>query len=158
MSLRWRTDCLPFNSQDLVSNSPYCLPYSSCDVSLENLALDQLIIPSLVFFVILITCLLDIVLILEGEILSWSPTGVKGLNTADYLGRTFVGMPAKFVPDILQNSSVIITATFRGWKQIIFCIILPMNSLQVYFDLRYNCSCLRWVSLLFLCQIIFHVM
>ena len=98
MSLRWRTDCQPFNSQDLVCNSPYYLPYSSCDVSLENLVLEQLIIPSLVFFVILITCLLDIVLILKG---------VKGLNIADYLGRTFVGMPAKFVPDVLQNSSVI---------------------------------------------------
>ena len=35
----------PFNLQDLISNSPYCLPYSSCDVSLENLVLDQLIIP-----------------------------------------------------------------------------------------------------------------
>ena len=35
----------PFNSQDLISNSPYCLPYSSCDVNLENLVLDQLIIP-----------------------------------------------------------------------------------------------------------------
>ena len=34
----------PFNSQDLISNSPYCLPYSSCDVSLDNLVLDQLII------------------------------------------------------------------------------------------------------------------
>ena len=45
MNLRWRTDCQPFNSQDLVSNSPYCLPYSSCDVSLENLVLEQLIIP-----------------------------------------------------------------------------------------------------------------
>ena len=76
--------------------------------------MEQLIIPSLVFFVILITCLLDIVLILEGEILSWSPTGVKGLNTADYLGSTFVGMPAKFVPDVLQNSSVIRIASFRG--------------------------------------------
>ena len=49
-----------FNTQDLISNSPYCLPYTSCDVSLENLVLDQLI-----------TCLLDIVLILRGEILSW---------------------------------------------------------------------------------------
>ena len=106
MNLRWRTDCQPFNSQDLVSNSPYCLPYSSCDVSFENLVLDQLIIPSLVFFVILITCLLDIVLILEGEILSWSLMGVKGLNTADYLGRTFVGMQAKFVPDVLQNCNL----------------------------------------------------
>ena len=114
MSLSWRTDCQPFNSQDLVSNSPYCLPYSSCDVTLENLVFDQLIISSLVFFVILITCLLDIILILEGEILSWSLMGVKGLNTADYLGRTLVGMPAKFVPDVFQNSSVIRTATFRG--------------------------------------------
>ena len=51
-----------------------------CDVSLENLVLDQLIIPLLIFFYILITCLLDIELILEGEILSWSLMGVKGLN------------------------------------------------------------------------------
>ena len=57
-----------FNTQDLINNSPYCLPYTSCDVSLENLVLDQLI-----------TCLLDIVLILRGEILSWSLMGVKGL-------------------------------------------------------------------------------
>ena len=35
----------PYNSQDLISNSPYFLLYSSCDVSLENLVLDQLIIP-----------------------------------------------------------------------------------------------------------------
>ena len=34
-----------YNSQDFISNSPYCLPYSSCDVSLEDLVLDQLIIP-----------------------------------------------------------------------------------------------------------------
>ena len=34
----------PFNSQDLTSNSPCSLTYSSCDVSLENLVLDQLII------------------------------------------------------------------------------------------------------------------
>ena len=37
--------CEPFNSQDLISNSPYYLPHSSCDVSLENLVLDHLIIP-----------------------------------------------------------------------------------------------------------------
>ena len=33
------------NSKDLIGNSPYCLPYSSCGVSLENLVLDQLLIP-----------------------------------------------------------------------------------------------------------------
>ena len=54
MGLRWRTDCQPFNFQDLVSNSPYCLPYSSCDVSFFLF----------LFLVILITCLLDIILIL----------------------------------------------------------------------------------------------
>ena len=35
----------PLNSQDLISNSPYCLQYNSFDVSLENLELDQPIIP-----------------------------------------------------------------------------------------------------------------
>ena len=53
-----------FNSQDLISSSLYCLPYSYCDVRSENLVLDQLIIPLMIFFFILITYLLDIVLIL----------------------------------------------------------------------------------------------
>ena len=35
---------------------------------------------SMIIFFILITCLLDIVLILRGEILSWSLMGVKGLR------------------------------------------------------------------------------
>ena len=36
----------PFiHSQDLISNSPYYLPYNSYNVSSENLVLDQLIIP-----------------------------------------------------------------------------------------------------------------
>ena len=38
----------------------YCLPYNSCDGSLEDLVLDQLANPWLIFFSILITCLLDI--------------------------------------------------------------------------------------------------
>ena len=51
----------PFTpSQDLHSNSPYCQPYSSGDVDLENLLLDQLKFPSFLFFFDLITCLLDI--------------------------------------------------------------------------------------------------
>ena len=45
---------------NLISYSPYCLPYNSCDVSSENLILDQLIIFYLIFFFILITCLLVI--------------------------------------------------------------------------------------------------
>ena len=41
-------------------------------VSLENLELDQPIIPLSIFFFILVTCLLDILLIMRGEILSRS--------------------------------------------------------------------------------------
>ena len=70
----------PFNLQDLMSSSLYCLPYSSFNVSFENLVLDQSIIPQLIFFFILITCLVDIVLTMQGEILSWSLMGVKVLN------------------------------------------------------------------------------
>ena len=39
-----KTKCLILNSQDLVSNSPYCLPNDSHYVSLENLVSDQLVI------------------------------------------------------------------------------------------------------------------
>ena len=35
----------PLTSKISFSNSPYCLPYGSCDVSFENLVMDQLIIP-----------------------------------------------------------------------------------------------------------------
>ena len=51
----------PLTPKILLVNSPYCLSYNSYDVSLENLELDQQIIPQLIFFFILITCLLDIV-------------------------------------------------------------------------------------------------
>ena len=39
----------PFHSQDLISNSPYCLQYNSYDVGLENLVFDQLTIPKWYF-------------------------------------------------------------------------------------------------------------
>ena len=45
-----------------VGNSPYLLPYNHRYFGLENLVFDQPIIPSLIFFFILITCLLSIVL------------------------------------------------------------------------------------------------
>ena len=46
-----------------ICNSPYYQPYNSYKVSSENLVLDQLIIPKLIFVFILITYLVDIVLI-----------------------------------------------------------------------------------------------
>ena len=57
----------PCHSQDLISNSPYLLTYISYDISLENLVLHQLAISSLIFFCILITCVLDIVLMLVAQ-------------------------------------------------------------------------------------------
>ena len=69
-----------FHYQHLISNSSYCLSYNSFDVSSENLVLDQLISPSLTFWFILNTCLLNIVLILQGEITSWSLMGAQGLT------------------------------------------------------------------------------
>ena len=48
----------------IISLNPYCQPYNSYNVSSENLVLDQLIIPKLIFVYTLITYLDDIVLIL----------------------------------------------------------------------------------------------
>ena len=50
----------PFNYQNFMGDPPYCLPNNLCDVSLENLELDQPIILSLIFFLIFITCLLNL--------------------------------------------------------------------------------------------------
>ena len=49
----------PLTPKISFGNSPYCLSYSSCDVSLE-----LVLIPLLIFLFILINYLLDIVLIL----------------------------------------------------------------------------------------------
>ena len=56
--------CLLHISKDEICDSPYCQPYNSYNVSSENLVLDQLIIPKLIFFFILIAYLVDIVSIL----------------------------------------------------------------------------------------------
>ena len=37
---------LPFHSQDLISNSPHCLPYSSYDVTVENFGIGSIDNPS----------------------------------------------------------------------------------------------------------------
>ena len=48
---------------DQICSSPYHQPYNSYNVSSENLVLNQLIIPKLIFFFVLITYLVDILLI-----------------------------------------------------------------------------------------------
>ena len=59
----WVGWILTLSLHDIIIYSSYCLPYHSHCVCFENLVVDQLIMPSLIFFFILITCLLDIVLI-----------------------------------------------------------------------------------------------
>ena len=49
---------------DQICHSPYCQSYNSYKVSSENVVLDQLIIPKLIFLFFLIIYLVDIVLIL----------------------------------------------------------------------------------------------
>ena len=61
--LQYLSEFLTLSLLYLISNSPYCLPYSPYSVSPENLVLDQLTIAQMIFLSILITCLLDIVLI-----------------------------------------------------------------------------------------------
>ena len=41
---------LTLELQDQIFSSPYCQPYNSHNVGLENLVLDQQIIPKLIFF------------------------------------------------------------------------------------------------------------
>ena len=55
---------LTLSLPDHICNSPYSQPYNSYNVSYENLELDQLTIPKLIFFFILIIYLVDILLIL----------------------------------------------------------------------------------------------
>ena len=56
---RWQKNCwnMFLNLKSVIHFliSPYCQPCNSYDVSLQNLVLDQLIIPKLIFFFILIT-------------------------------------------------------------------------------------------------------
>ena len=97
---------LPFHYQDLISNSPYCLPYNSYDVNSENLALDQLKIPALTFFFILMTCLLDIILILEGDILSWPVMELRvNIQTRETINQSEVRrlLSTKLKPKIHVN-------------------------------------------------------
>ena len=56
-------DSLTLKLPDQIGNSPFCQPYNSYHVSSENLVLNQLIIPKLIHFLILITYLVDIVVI-----------------------------------------------------------------------------------------------
>ena len=62
------------------------MSYNSYDVSLENQVLDQphVLIPLSIFSFNLITCLLDILLLLWREILSWSLMGVKESKASIY--------------------------------------------------------------------------
>ena len=74
-----------FIDKPFISKFSLLSPYNPYDISLENLVFDKLIIPWLIYFFILVTCLCDNVLRLWGEILSWSLLGVKGIKPCSML-------------------------------------------------------------------------
>ena len=78
--------------------------------------MDQLIIPSLIFFFILITCLLDIIQIVEGEILSWSVVGLKGLIYKYSSINKFLEVEV-LVKKTLQKSNGLISGFNAMWYQ-----------------------------------------
>ena len=71
----------PFHSHDLNINSPHSLSYIAYSVSSENMVLNQTIST---FFLILIACLLNNVMTLQGEIIYWSLLRVKEIFTVIY--------------------------------------------------------------------------
>ena len=126
------TICLnPLTLKNFMSNPPYCLPYNLCNVSLENLKLDQQIIPLLIFFLILVTCLLYIILIMKGEILSWSPMGLNPLTPKISLvifllppiqflwckfGGFSIGSSYKIIPQLIFFFIVITCYLGHSWE------------------------------------------
>ena len=88
--------------------------------SSENLVLDQLIIPKLIFFFILITNLVYTVLILYGEILSWSLKVLKKVNQQP-LNAYLEGML-----DNRQDTSCFPLSS-SGWLSLL-CCYLNLNS------------------------------
>ena len=89
---------LPFNSQDLISNSPYSLPYSSMWCLFGEFGIGSTYIPLIYIFLhshlLSAWYCMDIV----GEILSWSLREVKGLTKywkVMFLCRTVTKMMTK---------------------------------------------------------------
>ena len=76
----WKRNIKPCCTQDLLTNSPYCLPYNFYGVRSENFILDHQAILKFIFFFIPVAFLPGIVLILLQEILPWSLVGIKGLR------------------------------------------------------------------------------
>ena len=115
----------PFYSHDLNINSPPSLSYITYSVSFENLVLNQTISPSW-FFLILITCLLYSVMILQGEITYWLLLGVKGIFTVIYsslLGFIWnqhnnqlpVGLSAQLVERCTGTAEVMGSNPVQAW-------------------------------------------
>ena len=90
VSIEQNTFCVKLTLPDQICDFPYCQPYNSYNVSSENLVLDQLINPKLIFFFILITYLVDIVLYCK-EKFCLGHSGIKGLRCFLAANFTFVG-------------------------------------------------------------------
>ena len=66
----------------------------------------------MIFFFTFITCLLSIVLILQGENLSWSLMGVKGLRS----NENSIKVKETIFPKVLENVRLVLLLHMIGWE------------------------------------------
>ena len=66
----------------------------------------------MIFFFTFITCLLSIVLILQGENLSWSLMGVKGLRA----NENSIKVKETIFPKVLENVRLVLLLHMIGWE------------------------------------------
>ena len=144
----------PFYYQDLISNSPYRLLYNLYYISSENLVLDQLITPLLIFFFILLTYLFDSVSIWWGEILFghfWE-LGAIWVARWKWLKITLVPLYHTFVIGLEKMHQLFTNQMPKQKSQLghLFCFPIgllgfPEFSL-VHFDIHLWSSCLGYTT------------
>ena len=86
------------NSQNVMSNPPYCLPYNLCDFSLENLELDQPVIPKLIkfsFFSSLVHFILYCNNVRTNFV--WVTGGSQPFNSQDFISNSPSPSPIQFL-------------------------------------------------------------
>ena len=83
-------------------------------LSLENLELDQPILPKLISFFILISCLLDIILKVWGEILSRSLVGLFRIKIGDFIILQWLKYSYAFKCNKKSDENVMLWNTYNG--------------------------------------------
>ena len=124
--------------------SPYCQPYNSFDVSSENLVLDQLIIPKFIFFLTLITYLINwycIDIVRKNSVLvTHRSLRVKGTMTIiqDKVYRTYIYHPPPPDKSIKRHSRHL---SVKGLRRV--CLTLYTLTSACIFSILFSIHFLR---------------